>query len=212
MISPLISPLDTATIDYDSRVQARHIFRLAAMTEKPISVAESLQTGKTEHDAGSKPNGINGHIVKSTSIPIARLNTGAKMPMLGFGTFAKEGIEGLTHKAVIAALDAGYRHLDCAWYYLNEDEVGTSLREWLSANPSVKRSDIFITTKVWPHMMEPEDVEWTLNNSLEKLGLDYVDAYLIHWPFAAEKTENNKPKLGTDGKVCDSWDTHNLIC
>lgn len=49
--------------------------------------------------------------------------------------------------------------------------------------------------------MKPEDVEWSLNNSLQMLGLDYVDAYLLHWPFVAEKTAENTPKLGPDGKV-----------
>ncbi|CZT04114.1 probable alcohol dehydrogenase [Rhynchosporium agropyri] len=133
-------------------------------------------------------------------IPTLKLNNGVEMPALGFGTYAKEEISGETHAAVLAALNAGYRHLDCAWYYLNEDEVGTALREWLGQNPEFQRQDIFITTKVWPHLVEPEDVEWSLNNSLTMLGTDYVDAFLIHWPFAAEKTEDRKVKLGADGK------------
>lgn len=134
------------------------------------------------------------------SIPILILNNGVRIPALGFGTFAKEGLAGKTYEAVLAALDAGYRHLDCAWYYLNEDEVGSALKEWLSRNPNVTRKDIFITTKVWPHLMEPADVEWSLNNSLQMLGTDYVDSYLLHWPFVAEKTAENTPKLGPDGK------------
>ncbi|KAL2075631.1 hypothetical protein VTL71DRAFT_574 [Oculimacula yallundae] len=133
-------------------------------------------------------------------IPTLKLNNGVEMPALGFGTYAKEEISGETHAAVLAALNAGYRHLDCAWYYLNEDEVGTALREWLSQNPDVQRKDIFITTKVWPHLVEPEDVEWSLNNSLAMLGTDYVDSFLIHWPFAVEKTEDRKVKIGADGK------------
>jgi diketogulonate reductase-like aldo/keto reductase len=85
--------------------------------------------------------------------------------------------------------------------YLNEDEVGSALKEWLSRNTTVKRSDIFITTKVWPHLCEPEDVEWSLNNSLEMLGTDYVDCFLIHWPFVCERTEDRQVKDGPDGKV-----------
>lgn len=85
--------------------------------------------------------------------------------------------------------------------YENEDEVGSALKVWLAANPTFKRSDIFITTKVWPHLMEPEEVEWSLTNSLENLGVDYVDAFLIHWPFACERTEDRRVKLGNDGKV-----------
>ena len=86
--------------------------------------------------------------------------------------------------------------------YRNEDEVGSALRDFLANNPSVKRSDIFVTTKVWPHLSEPEDVEWSFNKSLENLRVGYVDSFLVHWPFTAEKTEDNQVKLGPDGKVC----------
>ncbi|KAG4438216.1 Glycerol 2-dehydrogenase (NADP(+)) [Cadophora sp. M221] len=132
--------------------------------------------------------------------PILTLNNGVKMPALGFGTFANEGSKGETHKAVIHALNAGYRHLDCAWFYQNEEEVGSGMREFLSANPSVKREDIFIATKVWNHLHEPEDVEWSIKDSLAKLQTPYVDAFLVHWPIAAEKNEDRTVKIGSDGK------------
>ena len=134
--------------------------------------------------------------------PVLTLNNGVKIPALGFGTFANEGSQGETHAAVIHALNAGYRHLDCAWFYQNEDEVGSGMREFLSVNPSVKREDIFITTKVWNHLHEPEDVEWSIRDSLEKLQTPYVDAFLVHWPIAAEKNEDRTVKIGEDGKVC----------
>jgi Aldo/keto reductase family len=133
--------------------------------------------------------------------PILKLNNGVSMPALGFGTFANEGSKGETHKAVIHALNAGYRHLDCAWFYQNEDEVGTGVQEFLSQSPSVQRSDIFITTKVWNHLHEPEDVEWSIKDSLERLQTPYVDAFLIHWPIATEKNEDGTVKIGADGKV-----------
>ncbi|RAL63730.1 hypothetical protein DID88_003377 [Monilinia fructigena] len=132
--------------------------------------------------------------------PLITLNNGVQMPALGFGTFANQGSVGETHKAVVAALNAGYRHLDCAWFYQNEGEVGTGVREFLAANPSVKRSDIFIVAKVWNHLHEPEDVEWSLKNSLEKLQTPYLDAFLVHWPIAAEKNEDRSVKIGADGK------------
>ncbi|KAL6357049.1 hypothetical protein LRP88_10666 [Fusarium phalaenopsidis] len=128
------------------------------------------------------------------------LNNGVKIPGLGFGTFANEGAKGETYKAVTCALKCGYRHLDCAWFYLNEAEVGQAVRDFLSENPSVKREDLFITTKVWNHLHEPEDVKWSMQNSLSNFGLDYVDLFLIHWPIAAEKDADNKPKIGPDGK------------
>jgi len=88
--------------------------------------------------------------------------------------------------------------------YQNEDEVGAGLRDFLIANPSVTRDDIFITTKVWVHLYEPEDLEWSLNDSLRNLGLEYVDCFLVHWPFAAERTEDRRVKLNSDGKVYTS--------
>jgi len=133
--------------------------------------------------------------------PILKLNNGVSMPALGFGTFSKKSSKGETHKAVMCALDAGYRHLDCAWIYQNEGEVGSAMQEFLSNNPSVKRSDVFVTTKVWNHLHEPEGVEWSLKDSLEKLQTSYVDLFLIHWPIAADKNPDGTVKIGADGKV-----------
>jgi diketogulonate reductase-like aldo/keto reductase len=129
------------------------------------------------------------------------LSNGVKIPGVGFGTFASEGSKGETYRAVTTALNTGYRHLDCAWFYLNEGEVGEAIRDFLKANPSVKREDIFVCTKVWNHLHRPEDVEWSINNSLERLGLEYIDLFLIHWPIAAEKETQETPKIGPDGKV-----------
>ncbi|KAK3196401.1 Glycerol 2-dehydrogenase (NADP(+)) [Lecanicillium sp. MT-2017a] len=128
------------------------------------------------------------------------LNNGVKIPAVGFGTFANEGAKGETYKAVMCALKVGYRHLDCAWFYLNESEVGDAIRDFLKENPSVKRSDIFVTTKVWNHLHEPDEVKWSMESSLQKMGLEYVDLFLVHWPIAAEKNEDYLPKLGADGK------------
>lgn len=128
------------------------------------------------------------------------LNNGVTIPAVGFGTFASEGNPGQTYTAAIEALKAGYRHLDCAWFYQNEGEVGEAVRDFLKDNTSVKRSDLFICTKVWNHLHEPEEVKWSLNNSLEKFGLDYVDLFLVHWPIAAEKDEHNMPKLNEKGQ------------
>ncbi|WRX25621.1 NADP-dependent oxidoreductase domain - like 10 [Theobroma cacao] len=96
------------------------------------------------------------------------LNTGAKMPSVGLGTWkAPPGVVG---DAVIAAVKAGYRHIDCAHVYDNEKEVGIALKELLSTGV-VKRSEMFITSKLWYLL------------TLEALQLDYIDLYLIHWPF-----------------------------
>ncbi|GAP84063.1 putative glycerol dehydrogenase protein [Rosellinia necatrix] len=128
------------------------------------------------------------------------LNNGVKIPALGFGTFANEGAKGETYKAVKCALEIGYRHLDCAWFYLNESEVGDAIRDFLQENPSVKRKDLFIVTKVWNHLHKPDDVKWSLESSLRSLGLDYIDVFIVHWPIAAERNDDYSVKLGADGK------------
>lgn len=128
------------------------------------------------------------------------LNNGVRMPALGFGTFANEGASGETYAAVMHALKVGYRHLDCAWFYQNETEVGDAVRDFLKENSGVKREDLFICTKVWNHLHEPDEVKWSLDSSLSKLGLDYVDLFLVHWPIAAETNADHMPKIGADGK------------
>ncbi|KAK4454493.1 NADP-dependent oxidoreductase domain-containing protein [Podospora aff. communis PSN243] len=138
------------------------------------------------------------------------LNNGVKIPAVGFGTFANEGAAGETYRAVTKALEVGYRHLDCAWFYNNEEEVGSALQDFLTLNPHVKREDIFICTKVWNHLHQPEDVKWSIRNSCSKLRVDYVDLFLVHWPIAAEKNDDRTPKIGPDGKyVIDKQLTEN---
>lgn len=129
------------------------------------------------------------------------LNNGVKMPGLGFGTFANEGAKGESYQAVIKALEVGYRHLDCAAFYQNEEEVGDAIRDFIKQNPTkLKREDLFICTKVWNHMHKPEDVKYSFNESLRKLGLEYIDLFLVHWPIAAERTDDYQVKIGSDGK------------
>ncbi|KAK9313243.1 NADP-dependent oxidoreductase domain-containing protein [Lipomyces starkeyi] len=129
-----------------------------------------------------------------------KLSNGVTIPGVGFGTFASEGAKGETYNAVMKALSVGYRHLDCAWYYLNEGEVGDAVQDFLKENPSVKREDLFITTKVWNHLHRYEDVLWSIDNSLKNLKTSYVDLFLVHWPIAAEKEDQFTPKIGPDGK------------
>ncbi|KAK3708522.1 hypothetical protein LTR37_011417 [Vermiconidia calcicola] len=123
------------------------------------------------------------------------LNNGVNIPAVGFGTFAGEDFEnGACYRAVKQALEVGYRHIDTGWFYKNEEEVGDAIHDFLKDNQNVKRADIFVTTKLWSHLWDPEDVEWSLQDSLRKLKLDYADLFLIHWPFAIEKIDNNTMK------------------
>jgi 2,5-diketo-D-gluconate reductase B len=97
------------------------------------------------------------------------------IPKLGFGTWRLSGRE--CTDGVADALAAGYRHVDTAAMYGNEEEVGRGLRA-----SGVQRSEIWLTTKVWPDDLEPDRVRASLEASLRRLGADYVDLFLIHWP------------------------------
>jgi diketogulonate reductase-like aldo/keto reductase len=125
------------------------------------------------------------------------LNNGTSMPALGFGTLVSDSSE--TRSATKAAMVAGFRHLDCAERYRNEDEVGLALKESL-ADGTVRREDLFVTTKLWNNNHRPERVRSALVASLNRLGLDHVDLYLMHTPFAFRPGDDQDPR-DDDGAV-----------
>ncbi|CAE6762731.1 aldo/keto reductase [Paraburkholderia domus] len=116
---------------------------------------------------------------------------GGDMPALGFGTLIPDAAT--TTRATRDALEAGYRHFDCAERYRNEREVGEALRVGLAAG-GIAREDIFMTTKLWNSNHRPERVEPAFEASLERLGLDYLDLYLIHTPFAFHPGDEQDPR------------------
>ncbi|UCH30001.1 MAG: aldo/keto reductase [Myxococcales bacterium] len=110
-----------------------------------------------------------------------RLQDGTEMPALGLGTWKSEPEQ--VHKAVRSALEVGYRHIDCAAIYQNEEEVGRALADSFAASDA-NREDVWITSKLWNDSHLPEHVRPAIESSLRKLRLDYLDLYLIHWPVA----------------------------
>jgi alcohol dehydrogenase (NADP+) len=145
--------------------------------------------------------------LRTTRIP---LNNGAgHMPALGFGTLIPEAA--LTLAATRDALEAGFRHFDCAERYGNEREVGTALQAGL-ATGGIAREDIFVTTKLWNSNHRPERVEPAFQASLDRLGLKYLDLYLIHTPFAFQPGDNQDPRdqngnvlYDRDVTLLDTW-------
>lgn len=103
------------------------------------------------------------------------MNNGRTIPAVGFGTFDSAGEE--VYRAVLAALKAGYRHIDTAAYYGNEESIGRALKD-----SGIPREELFITTKLWNDAHGYEEAKAALKISLDKLQLDYLDLYLIHWP------------------------------
>lgn len=124
------------------------------------------------------------------------LNNGVKMPLLGFGTFrVEDGRE--TKDAVRTALELGYRHIDAASVYGNEESVGQGIKE-----SGVPREEIFITSKVWNTDQGYENTLRAFEESIEKLGTEYLDLYLIHWPKPLNKeTWKALEKLYKEGRV-----------
>ena len=116
---------------------------------------------------------------------------GGRMPALGFGTLIPDAAT--TTRSTRDALEAGYRHFDCAERYRNEREVGEALRVGLAAG-GIAREDIFVTTKLWNSNHRPERVEPAFEASLDRLGLDYLDLYLIHTPFAFQPGDEQDPR------------------
>ncbi len=120
------------------------------------------------------------------------LNNGTgEMPVLGFGTLIPDAAT--TISATRDALEAGFRHFDCAERYRNECEVGETLQAGLAAG-GIARQDIFVTTKLWNTNHRPERVEPAFEASLAKLGLKYLDLYLSHTPFAFQPGDEQDPR------------------
>ena len=151
-------------------------------------------------------------MIESSDLRVRRipLNHGAgQMPALGFGTLIPD--PAVTITATRDALQAGFRHFDCAERYGNEREVGSALQAALAAG-EIAREDIFVTTKVWNSNHRPERVELAFRASLERLGLNYLDLYLVHTPFAFQPGDDQDPRdqngdvlYDHDVTLLDTW-------
>jgi alcohol dehydrogenase (NADP+) len=133
-------------------------------------------------------------------IPYKVLYTGAKIPGIGLGTFGSDRYSGEEIAAAVKeAIAMGYRHIDCASIYGNEHLIGESLREVLESG-LVKRDELFITSKLWNDMHGNGDVLISCARTLKDLKLEYLDLYLIHWPFP----NHHAPSVGSDSRDPDA--------
>lgn len=117
-----------------------------------------------------------------------KLNDGREIPVVGFGTWKMPNNED-TSKIVEHAIEVGYRHIDTAAIYKNEEAVGRGIRNAIDKG-LVNREELFVTTKLWNDDQTYELAKQALNDSLERLGLEYVNLYLIHWPNVLKYRDN----------------------
>ncbi|MGH6657648.1 MAG: aldo/keto reductase, partial [Actinocrinis sp.] len=133
-----------------------------------------------------------------SEVPLLTLNNDVLIPQVGFGVFLVPPDE--TSEAVASALELGYRHLDTARLYDNETQVGAAM-----ATSGIPRSELFVTTKLWNADQGYDTTLRAFDASLTRLGLDYLDLYLIHWPVPAEDryvdTWRAFERLQGDGRV-----------
>ncbi|MBN2150428.1 MAG: aldo/keto reductase [Candidatus Lokiarchaeota archaeon] len=129
-----------------------------------------------------KPFAVAADAVDPEKVPARQLRTGARIPAIGLGTFGSDRVPGEEiAAAVIGAAEVGYRHFDCAAVYGNEHLIGRSLKAVMDGG--VRREDLWITSKLWNDKHGEADVVPACEKSLDDLQLDYLDLYLVHWPF-----------------------------
>ncbi|WKD61702.1 putative oxidoreductase [Corynebacterium ciconiae DSM 44920] len=121
----------------------------------------------------------------SSFVPSITLNDSTPIPQLGLGLWKIDPADCET--VIRTAIDAGYRHFDCAAIYKNEEAVGAALRAAIAAG-DVDRDEIFVVSKVWNNQQGFEETGEAFNQSLTRLGLDYLDMYMVHWPCADKGT------------------------
>jgi alcohol dehydrogenase (NADP+) len=130
----------------------------------------------------STPEGAVNDCVHPATVPQKRLYTGARMPCIGLGTFGSDHVSpDEVAEAVKNAAAVGYRHFDCASVYGNEDRIGYALREVMRAG--VRRNELWVTSKLWNDRHDENDVIPSCEKSLADLQIEYLDLYLMHWPF-----------------------------
>lgn len=148
-------------------------------------------------------------MVDPNSVPRYTFNNGKTVPVVGLGTW-QSAPDGSVYRAVRAALETGYRHLDCAFIYQNEAEIGNAITDSIKEG-TLKREDLFVTSKIWLNYYRKDRVPLCAKKILSALQLEYIDLLLLHWPFSFKQqdedlfpTEDNKV-VGADVDFVEAY-------
>jgi diketogulonate reductase-like aldo/keto reductase len=170
--------------------------RAALSPSSCVTVGRRLRSGWLEQGSVimTTPDAL-----RFTRIP---LNHGSgAIPAVGFGTLIPDPV--VTKRATKTALEIGFRHLDCAERYRNEEAVGDAMQDVFKAG-TINREDVFVTTKLWNNNHRPERVKPAFDASSRRLQLDYVDCYLVHTPFAFRPGDEQDPRDERGEVIYDS--------
>jgi aldehyde reductase len=137
-------------------------------------------------------------ILNESLSPTITLNNGKEMPIIGLGTYNSTGNS--VYQSVKDAIHIGYRHIDTAYLYQNEKEIGKALKE-VFAEGKVKRQEVFVISKLWHTFHSRSRVIEGIKKSLENLGLEYLDLFLIHFPFGLKEGTNEMTPKDSEGHV-----------
>lgn len=187
------------------------LFDFSAITEVPPGDWEAAQAAE-RREIAARPAALlaaeRALYRKIENMPHFTLRDGHKIPAVGLGTWKAD--RGQVRSAVHVALQAGYRHIDCASVYQNEDEVGDALHHALSRG-HIQRSELFICSKVWNNDHAPDRVRAACLRSLKALKLDYLDLYMIHWPVTGNIGDEVRPSIKETWQALESLVKDGLV-
>ncbi|CAG2109814.1 unnamed protein product [Medioppia subpectinata] len=134
-------------------------------------------------------------------VPTVKLNNGVDIPIIGLGTW-QSAPDGTLYKSVKLALDAGYRHFDCALIYENEEETGRAVNDAIKEG-QVKREDLYLVSKVWLTYYTRERAQECVRKILAKFQTPYLDLALVHWPMSFKQVDDTLWPTGADGQIIE---------
>ncbi|KAF7491926.1 Aldo-keto reductase family 1 member B10 [Sarcoptes scabiei] len=140
-------------------------------------------------------------MVNPESVTKVKFNNGKTAPAIGLGTWQSPP-DGSVYRAVKTAIECGYRHLDCAYIYMNHKEVGQAIADSI-ASGTVTREDLFITSKIWMTFYRKDRVPLCMKQILEDLNLTYLDLTLIHWPMCLKQTDETEWPADENDKLIE---------